>query len=283
MSEAPLITKALRLVSLALIIGTVALVATAAYSGAQEFGALESTFSSSSQSSNNSSPFSEQFNGTNLLISGINVPNNMTFPLDFQLSGFVGLGGINIGNFATPVEHIMPGQTLPISFSVALNFADALSNRTAITSLLFNSTTLTFHTKITANMVPILGLNLSSSSGTQIPAILGNFNVSPEAPSCVPPQTCTVPVGISWNNPSPISFNAGLLVSVTHIPGVSGSLPNASIPFNVAGNSPGKETANLVFPWNDASNLQPGQQIGLSITVNAYGANITLPESVTIP
>ena len=283
MSEAPLISKALRLVSLALIVSTVALVAAAAYSGFQEFNALAGTFSSSASSTgNNSSPFSEQFNGSSLLISGINIPNNMSFPLDFQLSGFVGLAGINIGNFATPVEHIMPGQTQPISLSVALDFAKALSNQSALSSLLFNSTMLTFETKISANMVPLLDLNLSSSSNTEIPAVLGNFNLNPGSPSCNL-QNCSLPIAISWNNPSPIAVNGGLKVAVTQIPGVSGPLPSASVPFNVAANAPGNETAILVFPSSEITNFSHPQQIDLGITFNAFGSNITIPESVTIP
>jgi hypothetical protein len=295
MSEAPLITKALRLVSLALIVGTIALVAAVGYSGVQEIGALTSAFSPSSSSSpssltspqsgngSSSSTLSEQLNGTTLLISGIRIPNNMTFPLDFQLSGYVGLAGVNIGNFATPLEEIMPGQTLPVSLAVGLDFAKALSNQTALDSLLFNSTKLTFHTEITANMVPLLRLNLSSSSVTQVPAILGNFNVSPGSPSCALQQNCTVPIQLSWNNPSPIGLNGALRLSVTRIPGLSGPYPNATVPFNVIAGSPGNETAKLVFSWNDASHLQPGEQIGLLITFNAYNTSFSLPENVTIP
>jgi hypothetical protein len=248
MSEAPLISKALRLVSLALIIGTVALVATAGYSGYQEFGALAGTFSSSSSQGNNSSPFSEQF----------------------------------IGNFATPVEHIMPGQTQPISISVALDFANALSNATALSLLLFNSSMLTFQTKVSADMVPLVGLNLSSSSNTQIPSILGNFNLSPGSSSCNL-QNCSVPIGISWNNPSPIALNGALKVAVTQIPGVSGPLPNATVPFNVVANGPGNETANLVFPTSEIASFSHPQQVDLDVTFSAFGANVTIPESVTIP
>lgn len=283
MSEAPLISKALRLVSLALIIGTVALVATAGYSGYQEFNTLAGTFSSSSSNGgNNSTPFSEQFIGNTLVISGINIPNNMSFPLDFQLSGIVGLAGVNIGNFATPVEHIMPGQTQPISISVALDFANALSNPAALSSLLFNSTALTFQTKVSANMVPLLGLNLSSSSSAQIPSILGNFNLSPGSASCNI-QNCSLPIGISWNNPSPIALIGGLKVAVTQIPGVSGPLPNATVPFDVVANGPGNETATLVFPASEVASFSHPQQVDLGITFNAFGANVTLPESVTIP
>jgi hypothetical protein len=282
MSEAPLISKALRLVSLALIIGTVALVATAGYSGYQEFGALAGTFSSSSSQGNNASAFSEQFIGNTLVISGINIPNNMSFPLDFQLSGIVGLAGVNIGNFATPVEHIMPGQTQPISISVALDFANALSNATALSLLLFNSSTMTFQTKVSADMVPLVGLNLSSSSNTQIPSILGNFNLSPGSSSCNS-QNCSVPIGISWNNPSPIALNGALKVAVTQIPGVKGPLPNATVPFNVIANGPGNETASLVFPTSEIASFSHPQQVDLNVTFSAFGANVTVPESVTIP
>jgi hypothetical protein len=282
MSEAPLISKALRLLSLALIVGTVALVATVAYSGMQEFGALAGTFSSASSGvggNNGSTPFTEQFNGSTLLISGINVPNNMSFPLDFQLSGFVGLGGIVIGNFSTPVEHIMPGQTAPISIAVPLNYTKALSNQSALTSLLLNSMTLTFETKVTSNIVPLLGLNLTSSQNTKLPPVLGNFNLNPGS-ACYNCQNCSLPIGISWNNPSPISFNGEMNVNVTQIQGVSGPYPSASISFAVKGGSPGSATPTLVFPCADA---QPGQQIGLAITFNAFGTYVTLPENVTIP
>lgn len=287
MTEAPLITRALRLASLILIVTTVALVASVGYSGFQEFQAISGTFSSLSSSGGNNSTNIFNFNGSSLTISGLDIPNNMTYPLDLQLSGAVGLAGTSIGTFATPMYHIMPGETEPISYSFDLsdlNFSTALSNQSALTSLLFSQTSLTFRLEISASIVPILGLNVSTSSlSLTIPALLGNLNFTPQTPSCSA-QGCSFPVGVTWNNPSQISFNGGLTVAVTNIPGYSGgSLPSVSLPLKVQANSPGDVTPTLFFSSNQLQYLQPGQQIGLGITFSAFGVNATIPESVTVP
>lgn len=294
MSEAPLISKALRLVSLALIVSTVALVAAAGYSGLQEYQVLSGAFSqhSSQMGNNNNSNSSNmqsssqflQFNGTEL---SLNIPNNMTFPLTIQLSGLVGLAGTIIGNFSTPQESILPGHIVPISLNMAsLDYQKVLSNQTALDSLLFNSAPLTFSIGISANIVPLLGLNLTTTQNTTMPAILGGLNLNPGTPNCTS-NGCNLPVGISWNNPSPISFSGNVGVAVTSLPGStsSSSLPSASIPLNVTAGSPGDVTANLFFSSSNfqPQNFTPGSQIGLNVTFNAFGANVTIPESVTIP
>lgn len=290
MAEAPLISKALRLVSLALIVSTVALVASAGYSGYQEYTALSGAFSSiasSGTTTNSSSPshFSEQFNGTNLIISGLEIPNNMSYPLNVRVSGVVDLAGSTVGNFTTPMEHIAPGEAQPISLDAALDFQRALSNQSALESLLFSSSTLTFETTIYADVVPLINLNMTSSSNTTLPAVLSNFNITPSTPSCTS-QGCTVPIGIAWSNPSPIGFGGNLTVAVTKIPGAAGGspLPNATIPMDVVAGSPGAETANLFFPSGETSlqNLSPGTVVDLGITFRAFGANATIPESLVI-
>jgi hypothetical protein len=284
-------------VSLALIVSTIALVAAAGYSGFQEYQVLSGAVSQQSSqmgnnnnndngnSSSSNSPSSQflQFNGTEL---SMNIPNNMTFPLTIQLSGLVWLAGTIIGNFSTPQQSILPGHTMPISLNMAsLDYQKVLSNQSALDSLLFNSAPLTFSIGISADIVPLLGLNLTTTQNTTIPAILGGLNFNPGTPTCTS-SGCNLPVGISWNNPSPISFSGNVGVAVTSLPGsTSSSLPSASIPLNVTARSPGDVTANLFFSSSDfqPQNFAPGSQIGLGITFNAFGANVTIPESVTIP
>jgi hypothetical protein len=278
MTEAPLISKALRLLSIAVIVGMVALVASLGYSGYQEFQVLSGGFSSGGN--NNSSPFSANFTGSAVTVV---IPNNMTYPLDVQLLGSINLGGTNIGTFASPVEQILPGQSMPISVPVSLDYEKVLSNQSALNSLLFGSTSLTFATKISANIVPLVGINLSTSSSSNIPGIFANLNLSPGTLTNTS-QGWSLPLGISWDNPSPVAFNGGLTVAVTSIPGYSGgSLPSASVPLDVQANEEGSATPTLLFTSNQLQYLQPGQQIGLALTFSVLGANVTVSKSVTVP
>jgi hypothetical protein len=259
----------------------------------QEFKALSGAFTQQSQtgtSSNNnnnngntqSSQFL-QFNGTDL---SLNIPNNMTFPLTVQLSGLVRLAGTTIGNFTSPLQSIPPGQTIPISLNLSsLDYQKVLSNQTSLDSVLFNSAPLTFSIKISANIIPLVGLNFTTNQNTTMPAILGGLNVNPGNPTCTT-SGCNLPLGISWSNPSPISFNGNVGVAVTSLPGASSStLPKVSLPLNVTAGSPGSVNANLFFSSSNIQpqNFTPGSKIGLGITFNAFGANVTIPESVTIP
>ena len=79
--EPPFISKTLKLVSIAILIATISIAVTAAYSGYEEYGALTSTVTGSSLNQ-----LRLAINGSTLSISGLNVPNKMTFPLTLELS-----------------------------------------------------------------------------------------------------------------------------------------------------------------------------------------------------
>jgi hypothetical protein len=282
MTEAPLLFRALRLVSLALIVCSVALVATAGYSGMQEFQALSKTLSTSG-SNNNPNSFTESFNGTELTLSGLVIPNNMTYPLQVQVLGTIELAGTTIGTFASPLEQIAPGQSKPLTIQAPVSLQKALTNQSVLEALLFNSSLLTLKTQIAANIVPLLGVNLSSSQSTSIPALLQGFHVTPQTPSNSS-QGWALPLGISWTNPSPLGLNGAINVKVTSLPGYpGGSLPQASVPLNIVPNAQENLNPVLYFSNSQLQYLQPGSQIGLGITFSVFGANITLPETVTIP
>jgi len=84
--ETPLVSKTLSLVSFAIIIVIVALVLSGAYSGYEEYSALTGAVNPASSSTQSSqSQLSANINGSKLTISGLNVPNRMTYPLGLAL------------------------------------------------------------------------------------------------------------------------------------------------------------------------------------------------------
>jgi hypothetical protein len=161
--EAPFISKALKIVSIAITLAIVAIAVTASYSGYEEYGALTSFGNVSA------SQLSAVLNGSTLEISGLNVPNKMTYPLTLELFGNVSIDNMKVGNFDTGTFLIQPGGSRGINVSIPLNL-DALLNNTEAFS---NSNILTVNTTVDARMIPLLGINITKSTNMTIGPIAG--------------------------------------------------------------------------------------------------------------
>jgi len=166
--EASFISKALKIVSLAITVAIVTIAVTAAYSGYEEYGALTSVGGVTS------SQLSASINGSTLMISGLNVPNKMTYPLTLELLGNVSIDNAQVGNFDTGAYVIQPGHSQGINVSIPLNYDALLNNPEALKKAMSNSSVLTVDTTVAANMVPLLGINITKSTSMSIGPILGN-------------------------------------------------------------------------------------------------------------
>jgi hypothetical protein len=161
--EAPFISKALKIVSVAITLAIVAIAVTASYSGYEEYGALTSVGNVSA------SQLSAVLNGSTLVISGLNVPNKMTYPLTLELFGNVSIDHTKVGNFDTGTFLIQPGHSQGINVSIPLNFDALLNNSDAVS----NSNILTVNTTVDARMIPLLGINITKSTNLTIGPIVG--------------------------------------------------------------------------------------------------------------
>src|SRR5712692_807568 len=103
-SEAPLTSKALKLVSFALTLVIVSVAMVGGYSAYQEYSAL-STFGTNQQGSANVS-----MSGNNLTISGISIPNKMSLPMRLEILGNASLEGSPIAIFDSGSQTLQPGQ-----------------------------------------------------------------------------------------------------------------------------------------------------------------------------
>ena len=123
MTETPLVSKAFKLVSFAILVAIVAITLSAAYSGYEEYNAL-TTIVSGTQSQRQ---LSATFNGSALQISGLNVPNKMTYPLSLEFLGNVSIAICSkLGSFDSGAYVIQPGFSKDINVSVGLNFSRIL-------------------------------------------------------------------------------------------------------------------------------------------------------------
>jgi hypothetical protein len=266
-SEAPLISKALKLVSFAIVVAVIVLAISAAYSGYEEYGALTSVISSSS-SGTPQEQLSASINGSELTLSGLQVPNRMTFPLSLGFLGSVSLDNISIGSFNSGNSVIQPGETHNVSVNAALNFSQLLTNSKALGGVLFNESTLDVNTTIVANMVPLVGINLTKIANTTIGPLLGQLQVSLEADQAQITDAglyLEVPAAIIWTNDSPFGLNGLLLnATITSIPGVTstGNYGSASGQFNLVPGS-NSQTLMLKIPTSDFSKNNVGLAHGL--------------------
>jgi hypothetical protein len=282
--EAPLSTKALRLVSLAIIVATVALAASAGYSGYQEYSALSKLASSQSG-------LNESFNGTTMTLSGLTIPNNMSYPLSLQLLGTVSLGKVHIADFNSQPEVIQPGQSKPLSLAIGLNFASAFANPSVLSSVLFNPFHVTLNTTISTSVIPLLGLNISKSFDQVYPPIFGNLSSSlniGSATNSPDNKSILIPFVLNWNNLSPLALNGNLGVALTGVPGFpTGNYGNGSGPFSVSA-GPNQNTVTLSIPKSGPlanefmTGTYPKGTYTFSLNFATYGINVPLQESVII-
>jgi len=259
-------------VSIAVILATVAIAATAAYSGYEEYGALTSSVEGASLNQ-----LKLAINGSTLTISGLNVPNKMTFPLTLELLGSVSLNNAPIGNFDSGAYVIQPNQSKSVNVAIPLSFADLLKNTKALQAAALNSSLLTINTTVSAHMVPLLGINITKAANATTGPILGDLsaNLNTSGAHLSPGgQTVDVPLILSWQNTSPLSSGAlWLSVNVTDIPGKpTGSYGTFSGILNFT-QGQNQQSFELRLPVSDLS--------GTSLPSGSYGIVIAFSQSQT--
>ena len=273
-SEAPLVSKVFKLVSFAILVAIVALALSAAYSGYEEYNALTAAVGNTSSQNQ----LSAKINGSNLLISGLQVPNKMTYPLSLELLGNISLDDSQIGKFDSGSYLIQPGLTKSINVSVGLNFSKVISNSRAFQSVLFNSSILSINSTIAARMVPLLGINVSKTANSTLGPVMSGFAVNLETSQASPSsdgQFLLVPMTITWINLSPLTAGLWLNANLTGIPGTSpGNYGFASGPVSlVVGQN--NETYLMRIPLSEFS--------GGSFPHGSYDFQITLSQTKSSP
>ena len=283
-SEAPLVSKALRLVTFALIISTVALAASAGYSAYQEYNALASF-------GNSASKLNQSFNGTTMTLSGLTIPNNMSYPLSLELLGSIYLANIHIANFASVPQVIQPGQSKQISLSVNLDFTKVLQSASTFEAILFQPFHMDLNATIAASVLPIIGLNISKSMDQVYPPVIGKVTPSLElsqAKISSDNKSLLVPLALSWGNSGPIAFTGTLNATLVGIPGQPiGNYGSGSGPLTVT-TGQNQNVVTLAIPRSGtlANQLMSGNYTHGTYTfdllLGAYGVNVPLQENVTL-
>jgi hypothetical protein len=251
-NETPLVSKAFKLVSFAILIAIVAVALSAAYSGYEEYNALTTVVNGSSQNQ-----LSARINGSTLLLSGLLVPNKMSYPLTLELLGNISLDNSQIGKFDSGTYLIQPGLSKSINVSVGLNFSEAITNSKTFQTILFNSSVLSINSTIAARMVPLLGINISKTANSTLgPVMVSGLSINlktSQANLSSDGQLLLVPLTISWINLSPLTASLWLNATLTGMPGNSpGKYGFASGPVSlVVGQN--AETYLMRFPSSDFS------------------------------
>jgi hypothetical protein len=276
-SEAPIISKALRLASVIVIVAIVALAASVGYSVFQEYKVLGSVFSP--QGNQGNSQVLQSMNGSQLSLSGISIPNNMTYPLTLQLGGEVYLAGVHVSSFVSPVQVIAPGAVGQLQLSASLNYSKIFANSTALQEMLMQPATLSASVSIFAEIDPIAGLNLTNVSNQTIGPVLGQFSANPQSPY-LNGTNYVFPLQVSWDNQSPLQFAATLNAEMTGMPGQpAGNYSSASGPLNIV-QGPNQETLYFYLPVSQIHPQNIHGEYDFELTVSADGASVTIPESV---
>ncbi len=246
--EAPVISKALKLVSFAIIISLVAIGISAGYSAYEEYSALAQLATTSSSGVN------FQFNGSTMTISAL-VPNKMVYPVDLKVHGNVSFQNDSVA-FQSQGVTLEPNQEKPVQFNINLNFSQLLQDQSTLDSMLFNSSELRFKTTVSAKIQPLLGIGLTKSFTRSVGPILGGFNAtieSSQASLSPDGKDILVPVVLSWNNSSPVTFQGMMNVTISQIPNrPAGNYGGASGPFSLV---QGANSKRLIFsvPVTDIS------------------------------
>ncbi|MHB8568177.1 MAG: hypothetical protein ACYC7D_14970 [Nitrososphaerales archaeon] len=280
-SEAPLISKGLKLVSFAIILSLAAIALTAGYSGYQEYKALTNLAGSS-----NASQLSASINGTKFELSGLTIPNNMTYPLDLQLLGHIFIQNQSVASFDSGRKVIQPGQVAALSIVSELNFSNVVKNPEVFRGLLLNTSLLLLNLTILAGINPLLAINITTSKNSSIGPVLEGFHaqmLTSQATRSSNGNSFFVPITLSWFNPTPVAFNGSLSITVTKIPGstTTGNYGDASGPLALK-TGQNSVTLNATFPSSDfASGVPPSGSYTFDITATVDGSSATFPEVVS--
>jgi len=214
----------------------------------------------------------------------------MSYPLSFSIFGRILLEHSPMGSFTSGTQLIEPGQTIPLTISVGLNYTEALeSNATLLQKILFNQTNMFVNYTISASIIPLLSLNLTSSASQNIGPVLQNLNVqivSSEARLSANQSMILVPLIASWTNKTPLTFDGTLSAVLTSMPnqqspGNYGSASGAVALIPDAENS-ANMTLGIPTSYLLSGTSLPSGSYEFQFTLDAYGTSVVFNQSVSI-
>jgi hypothetical protein len=226
--------------------------------------------------------------GNNLTVTGITIPNNMSYPMKIDITGIAAIEDSPIGKFDSGAHTLAPGGSIPLDIALGLNFSQALHDSSVFRKALLNGSSLLINASIDASVFPIIGLNVTQAVNQTMPAVLGNLSTTIDPSKVTLSSDYTqviVPVELSWTNGSPFQFAGNLNVVLTGIPGKpTGNYASGGGAFSLVP-GPNQDTVTFKIPLSDFSGNNNGLPKGtyiMNISLNAFGNSLSFPESVNL-
>ncbi len=270
-----------------MIVGIGAFVASIAISGFQEYNFLSSQFAQEFQQGASIKSVDFDFarfsNGSMVLSTQFQIPNKMSYPLSFGLSGAVTLGQYEFFSFSHQYPVIMPGKVQEVQISARANLSNSTRYYSILDSMFLSAVDMKANLTASFSIDQLFNFNMVHSSNWTMGPILGQFNISAKAPVVSNNGLDWIlPLTVSWNNTTPLNFPSGLSGTITRIPD-SFSVGNYGEAYSSINLTAGTNQNTLYFhiPISTFNSLSSGEY-SFNLTIGGVSSSVTIPENLTV-
>lgn len=208
--DAPIISKALRLVSFSLTLITIVILVTIGLSAWQVFEGFIASSDNLKMEQRVSS------DGVDLVV-GVNLPNKGIYPLELQIVGESSVDRRVVAKSVSGPYMIQPGEKKAVEFSLPI-MKGSLSDPEFIRKLLFEDSSVTINVTTRIGFQPFAFVNFSSGFGNQGGSVFSNFSIRHEQTSRFNSTHSLMQLKVSYTNRSPIPFQGRISLNVVGTP-----------------------------------------------------------------
>ena len=269
-----------------MLVGIGSFVASLAISGYQEYSYLSSQFAQEFQHGGNLKNVDFVFDRSTesvLLYTHFQILNKMIYPLSMGLNGTIILGGFKIYSFSNDYPSIMPGKVQDVFISLGAYLSNITDYHSLLTSMFLSAVDAETNLTASFSIDQLFNFNIVHSTNWTMGPILGQLKASGEASQISDNGVDWIlPLTVTWNNTSPLSFPLNLTGVITKLPGsisagnYGGAYSNVSLTEGVNQN-----TLYFHIPVATISNLSSGVY-SFNLSFSSNSSTVTIPENLTL-
>jgi len=243
--DAPIISKALRLVSFSLTLAMIMIFVTIGYSAAQVFEGIIA--------SGDRFKTEQRVSGNNIeLVFKFSLPNKGIYPLELDLVGEASQNKVMLSRVISGPHVIQPGDSKDVEFAIPLR-QGTISDRELIKKLLFDDSETIVNVTTRIGFQPFAFINVSSGFVSPSGAVFSELKIEQQGVSALNRTHSSIELKVSYTNKSPVHFDGRMGLVVISTPTRTAKGVYGSTTFNISINSNERITQTVFLPIrNDA-------------------------------
>ena len=263
--DAPIISKALRLVSFSLTLVAIIIFVTIGYSATQVFQGVIS--------SGDALKVDQRITPEGVdLAFNLKLPNKGVYPLELDLVGETSVDKVSIGKVVSGPHVIPPGETKQVEFVVPMRLG-SISDKEFVKKLLFQDSNIVVNITTRIGFQPFAFVNVSSGFANPVGSVFSGLKIEQERVSPFNATHSLMELKVSYANKSPIPFLGKMTLVIVSTPTRSARGVYGATTVDVSTNSGDAIVQTIFIPIRNNVLGAGNYQVEVSVTAGPISAS----------